>query len=138
MSTPRALKTAWSLRTTVGELVERSKNALPAVRPDSRPFFSSSATASTSLGSGSEANTTSAASATARGESAQRAPAFTMGLGGLAADVVDDQLVAGLHEVGRHVAAHGAEADEPDLHDFAPSKTLRAMRPAVIAVGHPA
>src|SRR6185503_7811388 len=59
-------------------------------------------------------------------------------LGGLAPDVVNHQLVAGLLEIGRHVAAHGSEPDESDLHDFAPSKTFLARRPAVMAVGHPA
>ena len=59
-------------------------------------------------------------------------------LGGILADVVHDQLVAGLLQIGRHVTAHGAEPDESDLHDLASSKTLRAMRPAVMAAGQPA
>ena len=122
----------------MGELVERSKNALPAVMPESRPFFSSSATASTSLGSGSEAKMTSHASATGTRRVGPAGAGLDVRLGRLAPHVVHDQLVTRLLEIGRHVAAHGAEADESDLHDLAPSNTLRAMRPAVIAVGQPA
>src|SRR5665213_3563209 len=33
-----------------------------------------------------------------------------------AADVVDDQLIAGLLQVRRHAGAHRAEPDETDLH----------------------
>jgi hypothetical protein len=36
----------------------------------------------------------------------------------LPACVVNDQLVPRLLEIGRHVAAHRADADEADLHDF--------------------
>jgi hypothetical protein len=57
---------------------------------------------------------------------------------GLRAEVVHDQRVPGPAEMGRHVAPHGAQPDEPDRHDPAPSKTRRAMRPALIAVGQPA
>ncbi len=56
----------------------------------------------------------------------------------LAPHVVDDELVAALHEVGRHVASHRAEPDEPDLHGFLASKILRAIVPAVMAAGQPA
>ena len=63
--TPGRRRTAWRRRTTVGELVLRSKYAWPARMPASSPR-SPSATASTSGGPGSEVSTTSAASATWR------------------------------------------------------------------------
>ena len=48
------------------------------------------------------------------------------------------ELVAPLHQVGRHVASHRAQADEPDFHGFLASNTLRAIVPAVMAAGQPA
>ena len=71
---PFFLNASWIRRTSAGESVERSKYTLPSARPVPSPC-SPSATASTSTGPGSEVNTTSDASATARGESAQVAPA---------------------------------------------------------------
>jgi hypothetical protein len=69
---PFAAKRACSLRISVGELVDRSNHAVP----DRIPSRSGSATASTSRGPGSEVNTTSDFSATARGVSAHVAPAW--------------------------------------------------------------
>ena len=39
-----------------------------------------------------------------------------VGCGRFLADVVDDQLVAALADVGRHAVAHDPQANEPDLH----------------------
>jgi len=75
---PRRLNTSWIFRTSPGELVDRSKYALPATSPAPRPC-SPSATDSTSGGPGSDVKTTSVASATARGVSAHTAPACTWG-----------------------------------------------------------
>src|SRR5713226_9029632 len=71
--------------------------------PSSRPF-GPSATASTSGGPGNEVR-----------------------LGGLRADVVHDQLVTALLDVGRHAGAHGAEPDESDLHGSRLALTLRTV-----------
>ena len=76
---PRSANRAWIRRTTVGEFVDRSKYALPALSPASNPT-SPSATASTSGGPGSEVSTTSLASATCRGVLAHVAPAARCGL----------------------------------------------------------
>jgi len=72
---PLAAKRPEICRTTVGELVERSNHAVPLRMPASK----SSATAWTSFGPGSDVNTTSAASANLRAESAQVAPAWRCG-----------------------------------------------------------
>ena len=65
-------------------------------------------------------------------------PGFQVRRCRLAAHVVDHELVAALHQVGRHVASHRAEPDESDLHGFLASNTLRAIVPAVMAAGQPA
>ena len=39
----------------------------------------------------------------------------------LALHVVHDELVAGLLQIGGHARTHGAEPDEPDLHDVLPA-----------------
>src|SRR5262249_27072674 len=75
---PILANTSWMRRTSVGELVLRSKYTLPGRMPWSRPF-SPSATASTSGGPGNDVNTMSLACATARGVSAQVAPASRCG-----------------------------------------------------------
>jgi hypothetical protein len=41
-----------------------------------------------------------------------------MRLGGGAADVIDDEAMARLLQVRRHAGAHGAQADESELHVF--------------------
>src|SRR5262245_4821073 len=76
--TPCSPNTLWMCRMRAGEVVDRSKYALPAFMPDSRPSLPS-ATSSTSGGAGSEVRTTSEASATLRGVSAQVAPAARCG-----------------------------------------------------------
>src|ERR1700736_6176711 len=109
--------------------------------PDRRPL-SPSATASTSGGPGSDVKTTSDASATARGLSAHAAPARRRGGGGGARapggrggeggprppppQVVNDQVVAGLLQVGRHARTHHAQPDEPYLHPALPSQIPRS------------
>ena len=40
--------------------------------------------------------------------------------GGILPQVVDDELVAGLLQIGRHAGAHGAEPDKSDLHVSSP------------------
>src|SRR5215468_9553123 len=75
----RAANAAWMRRTTAGELVDRSKYA-PSGRIPARRPLSLNVTSSTSAGPGSEVNTTSAASATCRGVSAQAAPAARCGV----------------------------------------------------------
>ena len=52
----------------------------------------------------------------ARGESAHSAPFAEKRLGRGAVEVVDDELVAGLLQIGRHALAHHAEPDETDAH----------------------
>ncbi len=61
-----------------------------------------------------------------------------MRLGRLRAEVVHDQVVAALLDIGRYVVAHKPEPDESHSHDFFSSKTPFAMRAAVMAVGQPA
>ena len=36
----------------------------------------------------------------------------------LAGQIVDDQIMTGLLQIGRHASAHHAETDEADLHCF--------------------
>ena len=50
-------------------------------------------------------------------------------LGGGPADVVDDELVAGLLQVGRHAGAHRAEPDETDFHVMSPKQAGRNRLP---------
>jgi hypothetical protein len=55
----------------------------------------------------------------ARGVGRRLGPAGAMGdgrLAGLAAHVVDQQVVSGALQVGRHARAHHAQADESDAH----------------------
>src|SRR3990172_8120230 len=75
-ATPLAANSSCRRRITLGALVERSNQAVPGAMPASSPS-SPSATASTSTGPGSEVKTTSDASPTWRGVSAQRQPAST-------------------------------------------------------------
>ena len=90
-----------------------------------RPF-SPSATALTWGGPGTEVSTMSTAWATARGLSAQVAPAATWGGGLGPVDLSDREVVARLEQVERHGAAHDAQADETHLHDAAfPSNAQR-------------
>ena len=103
------------LRTIATELVDMSKNAVSGFMPSISPF-GPSATASTSAGTGSEVNTTSDAAATCRGELAHSAPFAKKRLGRGAVEIVDDELVAGLLQIGRHALAHHAEPDETDAH----------------------
>src|SRR5437899_2914989 len=72
-STFLVAKVACSRRTTSTALVERSNQAAPARKPATRPS-APRPTSSTSAGVGSEVNTRSQASATARGVGAQVAP----------------------------------------------------------------
>ncbi len=74
------------------------------------------ATASTSGGAGSEVNTTAAASATCRGVSAHWAPAWEMGRGGLAANIVDDQGITRPLETRGHPGAYRPQADEAHFY----------------------
>src|ERR1700735_2059036 len=106
-------KAALILRTTDTELVDMSKNAVSGFMPSMRPL-GPSATASTSAGTGSEGNTTLLAERL-RAVGPDRA-VRQIGLGRRAADVVDDELVPGLLQIGRHALAHHAEPDKTDLH----------------------
>ena len=103
------------MRTTATELVDMSKNAVSGFMPSISPF-GPSATASTSAGTGSEVNTTSACSASAFGLSAQIAPFARYGSAAARPQIVHDELVPGLLQIGRHALAHHAEPDETDLH----------------------
>src|SRR5438876_8647255 len=55
---------------------------------------------------------------------------------GISPQIVDDQLVAGLLEVGRHAGAHGAEPDKTDLHGChpRPCRSYAQFRRARIAL----
>ena len=74
ISTPRRLHSSASRRIRDGALVVVSIHAPPRGSPARIPVSGSSATRSASAGPGSDVNTTPAASATARGLSAQWAP----------------------------------------------------------------
>jgi len=131
--------TACTLRTTVGELVVRSKQALPFWNPLSRPC-SPSATDSISSGPGREVNTISVASATLRGESAQTAPAW---MWGAAASRLRSWTTSSCPDFWRFDAMLLPMMPSPMnptfivISYFLPSKTCVAMRAAVMAVGQP-
>src|ERR1700712_5150074 len=75
-SIPLSANVAWRDRTTSTAFVERSNQAEPLRKPSIRPL-SPVPTFCTSAGVGNEVKTMSQASASARGLSAQGAPAFT-------------------------------------------------------------
>ena len=84
---------------------------MPSISP-----FGPSATASTSAGTGSEVKITSeaAASGGANPPTPRLSPETARPRPG---EVIDDELVAGLLQIGRHALAHHAEPDKTDLHD---------------------
>ena len=115
MCAPFSANAALSFFTTAGELVERSKYAAPAFMPEIRPS-GPSATASTSTGSGNEEKITSVwLREYARGVGPDGA-GIEMVTCGLTVQIVHDQPEAGLLQVGRHTAAHGAKSDKSYQH----------------------
>ena len=98
-------------RDRVGRHVEQRG----ALRNASISPFGPSATASTSAGAGSEVNTTSHCFRHGARASAQSAPAARDALP-LPPQIVHDELVAGLLQIGRHARAHHAEPDKSDRH----------------------
>ena len=110
---PRSAPAAAIFRIAVGELVERSTRMPPSGRFASTPP-SPSATESTSGGPGSDVNTTSLASASSAGLSAQPAPPPSSCSAAARRASWTVRRIAGLQQVPRHVPSHVAGPDEPE------------------------
>ena len=78
-------------------------------------------------------NTISDVSATARGVSAHAMPASISGVGLVARAVPAGDAVSGRHQARDDQRAHGAKADEADLHGYFQNSLLAILAPSASA-----
>ena len=119
------------MRTIATELVDMSKKAVSGRMPSISPF-GPSATCSTSAGTGNEVKTISLCAPTSFGELTQTAPFARNGSAAARREIVHDELVPGLLQIGRHPLAHHAETDKSDAHASGHA-ALKRRRPTTVS-----